>query len=68
MHFPLDNNQNRKGIIKYGVSITTLEIGNLSSENVKHLVAEALGMEGDEDAVDTLSATIHAKTEGERAN
>ena len=49
-----------------GVSITTLETGNLSSVNVKYLVAEALRMSGDEDIVDTLTETIHAKTEGEQ--
>ena len=47
-----------------GIDITCLNIGNLSSTNVKSLVAEALGMEDDEDAVETLAATVHKKTEG----
>ena len=47
-----------------GIELTTVRIGNLSADNVKSLVAEALGMEGDEDKVDALSSTVHKKTEG----
>ena len=47
-----------------GIGLTTVRIGNLSADNVKSLVAEALGMEGDEDRVDALAATVHKKTEG----
>ena len=47
-----------------GIAVTTIAIGNLSADNVKSLVAEALGMEGEEDAVSTLALTVHDKTEG----
>ena len=47
-----------------GDDFSTIKIGSLSQDNVKHLVAEALGMEGDEDELDTLSTIIHSKTGG----
>ena len=47
-----------------GDNFSTIKIGSLSQDNVKHLVAEALGMEGDEDIVDNLSTVIHSKTGG----
>ena len=47
-----------------GIKTTTMEIGNLASEHVRSLVAEALRMEGNEDSIDSLAATIHKKTEG----
>ena len=47
-----------------GEVFSTMKIGSLSQDNVKHLVAEALGMEGDEDKVESLSRTIHNKTGG----
>ncbi|KAL9186731.1 hypothetical protein ACHAXT_005969 [Thalassiosira profunda] len=34
------------------------------ADNVKSLVAEALGIDGDEDKVDALATTVHNKTEG----
>lgn len=47
-----------------GIAITKIIVGNLSTGDVKSLVAEALGMEDEEDAVANLSATVHKKTEG----
>lgn len=47
-----------------GIKITPIDIGNLSQESVKSLVAEALKMEDEEDEVETLAALIHKKTEG----
>ena len=47
-----------------GIIITAMKIGNLSLENVTSLVAEALGMEDNEDAVKNLAATVHRKTDG----
>ena len=47
-----------------GIIITAIKIGNLSLENVTSLVAEALGMEDNEDAVKNLAATVHRKTDG----
>ena len=46
------------------IAITEIRIGNLQPENVQSLVAEALGMEDDEDAVETLATTVHKKTDG----
>ena len=43
---------------------TTINLGNLSSDNVQSLIAEALAMEDNEDAVETLAKTVHKKTEG----
>lgn len=48
----------------YGKRITTLEAGKLSCNNVRSLIAEALRMEGNEDAVTTLASTIYKKTDG----
>ena len=48
----------------YGIRTTTLQVGNLSCHNVKSLIAEALRMEGNEDAVNALATTIHKKTDG----
>ena len=47
-----------------GDDFSTIKIGSLSQDNVKHLVAEALGMEGDEDELDTLSTIIPARRVG----
>lgn len=47
-----------------GIVIMKIKIGNLSSSDVKSLVAEALGMEDKEDAVETLATTVHKKTRG----
>ena len=47
-----------------GIKITAIKIGNLSVLNVKSLVADALGMEDNEDAVETLAKTVHKKTDG----
>ena len=44
--------------------ISTINIGNLTPDIVKSLVAEAMGMEGDEDVVSTLATTVHQKTDG----
>jgi len=44
--------------------ISTINIGNLTPDNVKSLVAEAMGMEGDEDVVSTLAMVVHQKTDG----
>ena len=46
------------------IAMTEINIGNLLPENVKSLVAEAMGMEDDEDAVETLAMTVHKKTDG----
>ena len=45
-------------------AFSTIKIGSLSQDNVKHLVTEALGMEGDEDEVESLATTVHSKTGG----
>jgi len=47
-----------------GVDMTAVKIGNLSTSNVTSLIAEALGMEDNEDAVKTLAAIVHRKTNG----
>jgi len=47
-----------------GIIITAIKIGNLSLENVTSLVAEALGMEDNEDDVKNLAAIVHRKTDG----
>jgi len=47
-----------------GVDMTAIKIGNLSTSNVTSLIAEALGMEDNEDAVKTLAAIVHRKTNG----
>jgi len=49
---------------KMNVSVTQIKIGNLSVNNVRPLVAEALGMDDDDSKVKTLAETIHKKTEG----
>ena len=41
-----------------------IKIGQLSPDNVKNLVAEALNMEDDDDKVKSLSTIIHRKTDG----
>lgn len=46
------------------LSITSIQIGNLTSDDVTSLVAEAMGMEDNLDDVRTLANTIHKKTEG----
>lgn len=46
------------------VAITEIRTGNLLPKNVKSLVAEALGMEDEEDDVETLATTVHKKTDG----
>ncbi len=46
------------------VSITQIKIGNLGVDNVIPLVAEALGMDDDDDKVKSLAETIHKKTGG----
>ena len=45
-----------------GIAITTLSIGNLSLDNVTSIIAEALGMEDDENAVRPLATAVHKKT------
>ena len=47
-----------------GIDFTAIKIGNLSTSNVTSLIAEALGMEDNEDAVKTLAAIVHRKTNG----
>lgn len=47
-----------------GIIITAIKIGNLSLDNVTSLVAEALGMEDNKDAVKNLAAIVHRKTDG----
>jgi predicted ATPase len=46
------------------VSVTQIKIGNLSVDNVRRVVAEALGMDDDDSKVKTLAEAIHKKTEG----
>ena len=46
------------------VSITKIKIGNLSVDYAIPLVAEALGMDDDDNKVKSLAETIHRKTEG----
>lgn len=41
-----------------------MNIGNLGPVHVKSLVADKLSMEDYEDAVSTLAATVHKKTDG----
>ena len=47
-----------------GIAITTIRVGNLSLTNVTSLIAEALGMEDNEDSVQPLATTVHKKTDG----
>ncbi|KAL7537929.1 hypothetical protein ACHAXR_012069 [Thalassiosira sp. AJA248-18] len=47
-----------------GVETTTLKIGNLSLSHAKSMVAEALRMEDNEEAVSALATTIYKKTNG----
>lgn len=47
-----------------GVETTILEVGSLSLGHTQSLVADALRMEDNEEAVSTLAATIHKKTSG----
>ena len=47
-----------------GIAITTINIGNLTLASVTSLIAEALGMEDDEETVRPLAATVHKKTDG----
>ena len=47
-----------------GVETTILEIGNLSLSHTQSLVAEALRVEDNNEAVSTLATTIHRKTSG----
>lgn len=47
-----------------GIAFTTIRIGNLSLANVTSLIAEALGMEDDKDAVQPLAVIVHKKTDG----
>ena len=47
-----------------GIKFTTISVGNLSLSNVTSLVAEALRMEDNEDAVKSLAETVHKKTDG----
>jgi len=44
--------------------ITTINLKNLSPSNVMSLVADALRMEDDESALETLAKTVHKKTDG----
>ena len=46
------------------VSITKIQIGNLSVDYAIPLVAEALGMDDDDGKVKLLAETIHRKTDG----
>ncbi len=46
------------------IEVTLLNIGNLSLNNGKLLVAEALGIEDDKDAIEILATTVHKKTNG----
>ena len=45
-----------------GIDLTSIEIGNLTLENVTSLIAEALDM--DDDAVKNLATIVHKKTSG----
>jgi predicted ATPase len=47
-----------------GNTITTLQLSNLKLESVQSLIAEALRMEDDEGAVESLSNIVHKKTDG----
>lgn len=49
---------------KLGSAVTTIELKNLECKTVQALVAEVLRMENEIDAVGTLAATIHKKTDG----
>ena len=46
------------------IDFTAINIGNLSTSDVTSLIAEALGMEDNEDSVKTLAAIVHRKTDG----
>jgi len=46
------------------VTITQIKIGNLSADSVCPLVAEALGMDDEDDNVKTLANITHKKTQG----
>eukprot|EP00984_Skeletonema_dohrnii_P024049 scaffold13158_cov133-Skeletonema_dohrnii-CCMP3373.AAC.1 len=46
------------------VTITQIKIGNLSADGVCPFVAEALGMDDEDDNVKTLANITHKKTEG----
>eukprot|EP00985_Skeletonema_marinoi_P028034 scaffold23818_cov167-Skeletonema_marinoi.AAC.8 len=46
------------------VSITQIKIGNLNADGVCPFVAEALGMDDEDDNVKTLANITHKKTEG----
>jgi len=45
-----------------GIGISEISIGNLSPQYVKSLIAEALGMDDNEGAVESLADIIHKKT------
>lgn len=47
-----------------GIAITAIKVGNLSTNEVTSLIAEALDMEDDEAAVKPLAAIVHKKTDG----
>ena len=49
---------------KFGSSITTIKLRNLECKTMQSLVAEALRVEDNEDAVESLAAIIHKKTYG----
>jgi len=46
------------------VSISQIKVGNLGVDNVIPLVAEALGMDDNDNKVKSLAETIHKKTQG----
>ena len=45
-----------------GMAITTISIGNINLDNVKSIIAEALGMEDDDESIQPLAASVHKKT------
>ena len=45
-----------------GIAVTIISVGNLSPDNVTSIIAEALGMEDDENAVRPLATAVHKKT------
>ena len=49
---------------RLGNTITTLQLSNLKLESVQSLIAEALRMEDDEGAVESLSNIVQKKTDG----
>ena len=55
---------NLREMKQMSITMTEIKTGNLLPKNVKSLVAEALGMEDDEGAVETLAMTVHKKTDG----